>query len=97
MQEALHFARRYLKDVELAKEYIDHLANYTNDELETITTVDWIARELSERGEVMSVESIRHAIGGSEEWKSKLARENFSRVSIDKAIRQLQRMRLLPA
>ena len=96
MQEALRFAPRYLKDVELAKAYINHLAKYTNDELETIATVDWIALELSESAEVVSAETIRNALSNSEEWKEKLNRLNFSHASIANALRQLQQIGLLP-
>ncbi len=95
IQKALQYAHRYLKDEELAIDYIKYLATYTDDELETITTVDWIALELSESGEEVYVETIREAIGRSKEWEEKLGRENFSHASIAKALRQLQQIGLL--
>lgn len=93
-QEAADYATRYLGTEETAGRLVDLLADLTDAELETLATVDAAALDLRERGQAVTVDSIRHFLAEVPEWKGKLERRNFSDECITRALQRVSRLRL---
>jgi hypothetical protein len=94
LSEVSRFVGRYLRSKQLAQRLIDYLARLSDDELETLATVHWSARELIEAGDMVSVTSVRHTLACTPEWRPKLDRANFSLDRVGTALQQLKDLRL---
>lgn len=90
-QEALP----YIRDVELADDFLRHIASVDQWELAVWTTVNWTADKLAARGEGVSVESIKAGIIEETAWGGKLDWANFSDLHIQSALEHLTRLSLI--
>lgn len=90
--EADRYAERYLRAVELARELVEILASLTDDELETLATVQAVVTELRKEGLEAGVAAVKRRIAEIHEWAGKLSRRNFRDRDLTLA---LQRIALL--
>lgn len=77
------------------QEALDWLKSFkykTKDTLELWTTVDYAIWELEEKGEAVSVASVRSVLANHEEWQEKLERDLFSDTNIESAIQKVERL-----
>jgi hypothetical protein len=95
LSEVRRFVGRYVRSQELAEKLVNYLARLSDDELETLATVHWSARELIEAGHAVSVEGVRQALARTTEWRTKLGRPNFSVERVGTALQQLGDLRLV--
>lgn len=93
--EIQQYAPRYLRSIGLARRLVSILGRLGDDELETWTTVHWIARKLPSR-ELQTTSVIREALKRDTTWFSKLDKPNFADPSIYEAVRGLRALGLLP-
>jgi hypothetical protein len=86
----------YLFDVEAAKALIAFLATLSDHQLETLATVDWVARslKLQEPGPA-SANAVVEELRKIPTWRAKLRRSNFGLLQIEEALRRLSRLGLL--
>ena len=89
------YAPRYLRQEALARRLLDALAALSEQELEAWATVDAATCSLLEQGLTVTVRSIREELAATPEWKSKLARQNFSDTEIERTLTHLVRLRLV--
>jgi hypothetical protein len=87
--EADRYAERYLRAVELAREVVEILAALSDDELETLATVQAVVTELGKEGTTADVDAVKQRIAEIPEWADKLARRNFNDGDIDRALRRV--------
>lgn len=87
--EANRYAERYLRAVELAKQLVEILASLTDDELETLATVQEVVAELSKEGRKADAEAVKQRIAEIPEWAGKLVRRNFHDRDIARALHQV--------
>ena len=95
IEEADKYAPRYLRDDELATEFLLFIAEYSDQELETLTTVDAITVELLKDERSVSVEAIKQALDNSREWDHKLSMDNFTDTAISEAIDRLRILKFI--
>jgi hypothetical protein len=87
--EADRYAERYLRAVELARAVVEILAALSDDELETLATVQAIVAELGKEGTTADVNAVKQRIAEIPEWAGKLARRNFNDGDIAHALRRV--------
>lgn len=97
LSDVTDYVGAYLRSEELAGRLLDCLAPLSDDELETIATVHWIARELEETGRPNTTEEIARALAATAEWKTKLSRSNFTESKLRAALLFLSDLRLASA
>lgn len=93
--KASGYARRYVRNADLAQKMIRLLGQLSDDELETLATVDWTARSLATVSGDISPDGVRLAIGREPEWRPKLRKPNFTIPAIQQALSWLERLRFL--
>jgi hypothetical protein len=87
--EAERYAGRYLRAVELAKQLVEILASLTDDELETLATVQAVVAELRKEGIEAGVATVKQRIAEIPEWAGKLSRRNFHDRDVALALQRL--------
>jgi hypothetical protein len=87
--EADRYAERYLRAVEPARQLVEILASLSDDELETLATVQAIVAELAKEGTTADVDAVKQRIAEIPEWADKLNRRNFNDGDIDRALRRV--------
>lgn len=92
--EADRYAERYLGAVEIAKELVEVLASLTDDELETLTTVQAVLMELKKESIDAGVVTVKQRIADIPEWAGKLSRRNFQDRDIARALQRLSALGL---
>lgn len=95
LSDLTRFTRAYLRSESVAASLVDFLSRFSDDELETLATVHWIARELSTARCDVSTASVLGELARTAEWKAKLSRPNFSASAIEGALRFLGDVRLI--
>lgn len=95
LSEASKYAPRYVGDPRVAERFLVFLAQLTDAQFETWTTVLASARDLQEADMQITVLTIKEAITGHEEWSGKLAKDHFSDRAILEALIPLYRLGLL--
>lgn len=93
--EVFKYAPRYVRDADLARTLIRVLGQFSDDELETLATVDWVARSLAEADREVTPNAIREALARDPEWQPKLRKAHFTVSAIQHALQRLARLRLL--
>jgi hypothetical protein len=93
--KTFEFARRYVRRADIAREMIRLLGQLSDDELETLATVDWTARSLATASRELTPDAVRQALGRHPEWRPKLRKPNFTIPAIRQALSWLERLRLL--
>lgn len=94
LSDVTGYAGTYLRSEELAGRLVDCLAPLSDDELETIATVHWIARDLEETGRPSTAQEVARALAATAEWKTKLSRSNFTESKLRVALLFLSDLRL---
>jgi hypothetical protein len=97
LREVNRFVGRYLKSEKLARRLVEQLAELTDQQLETLTTVHWVVRELAASRKEPTVAAVEARLASTAEWSSKLTRANFSADCVHEAITFLQHLHLVPA
>jgi hypothetical protein len=87
--EADRYAERYLRAVALARQLVEILASLTDDELETLATVQAVVSELRKEGNETDVDAVKQRIAEIPEWAGKLSRRNFRDRDIALALQRL--------
>lgn len=89
--EALTYAPRYLRQEDLARALVEHFTRVTQDdfELETWATVQWVAQDLTSKGEGATPDTVQEALRGNAAWAKKLIRPNFARAVVERALTDL--------
>lgn len=92
--EADRYAERYLRAVELARQLVEILAALTDDELETLATVQAVVAELRKQSNEVGVPAVKQRVAEIPEWAAKLRRRNFHDHDIEIAIQRLSMLGL---
>lgn len=87
--EADRYAERYLRAVHLARQLVEILASLTDDELETLATVQAVVAELRKEGIEADVDAVKRRIAEIPEWAGKLSRRNFRNSDIARALQRI--------
>lgn len=95
LSEVLKYAPRYVGDPEVAERFLAFLAQLTDAQFETWTTVLASARDLQETSSPVTLSAIEETIGEHEEWSRKLEKDHFTESAIVEALTHLQRLGLL--
>jgi hypothetical protein len=96
LAELRTYLPRYVRSQHLANAFIEHLAAFSDSELETLATVHWLAKDIILAGRPLTVANVEATLSQSKEWRPKLDRPNFSRVRIGEALTELTKLRLVP-
>ena len=84
------YAPRYVKDEDVARRLVRHLALHTDAELETLATVHSVCLSLSRSTRTpIGPDEVVTALKGIEAWKAKLRKRHFAVDAIADAIRSL--------
>lgn len=97
LAELNRFLPAYVRAEEVASRLVDQLNRLSDDQLETLATTHWVARELEGANSEVTVTSIARALAQTAEWRAKLARPNFTERSVEEALSFLRRLRLVGA
>lgn len=89
------FLPAYVRAEEVAARLVDHLTRFSDDQLETLATTHWIARELEGAKNEVTVASVARGLAKTAEWKAKLVRRNFTEDSLGEALSFLRQLRLV--
>lgn len=89
------FVPTYLRAEEVAARVVDRLTRLSDDQLETLATTHWIAREIEGTSNEVTITSVVRALAETTEWKAKLARSNFTERSLGEALAFLRQLRLI--
>ena len=95
LSELERFLPAYVRSKQLATRLVDYFARFSDDQLETLATVHWVARDLDAENQVPTVETVTSALGNTPEWKAKLSRPNFSSTAIQHTLLLLRQLRLV--
>lgn len=95
LAEMRKYLSAYVRSQELASRFVSYLSNRSEDELETLATVHWTARELGDVGDAVNIDTVWSALETSSDWQAKLRKPNFSRLRIGNALRLLEQLRLV--
>jgi len=93
--EAFEYARRYVRNADVARELIRLLGQLSDDELETLATVDWTARPLAKASREITPRTIREALSRDARWKQKVEKSNFTISAIRQALSWLERLQFV--
>lgn len=96
LTEVRRFVGRYVRSQVLAEKLVSYLARFSDDELETMATVHWCAKELIKTGHAVASGAVMEWLGQATEWRSKLDRPNFSSDRVGAALQRLNDLRLVP-
>lgn len=89
------YAPRYLLDVGLAQTLVSFLGRLTDEELETLTTIDAVCAEVSLGEDSSSLETIKCYLRDSPEWRGKLSKRSFADSEILIALFRLNQLGLI--
>ena len=81
---------KYIKENEMSDDFrwlTDIFLKKSAEELELLSTVDWVKEKLRKRNEPISLVAVKQYIQESEEWKEKLDRPLFSDKNISSAVK----------
>lgn len=95
LSEASKYGPRYVGNPEVAKALLTFLAQLTDAQFETWTTVLASARDLQEVDSPITLPAIKETIAGHEKWAGKLEKDRFSDSAILEALTHLNRLGLL--
>ena len=95
LSEVGRFVGRYVRSQELAERLVTYLSRLSDEELETLATVHWSAREIAQAQRPVTPRDVREALALTLEWRDKVHRASFSLDRIDAALRRLRKLRLL--
>jgi hypothetical protein len=95
LTEMKRYLGSYVRSAELAARFVAYVSQLSDEELETVATVHWCARELKEKGDTATVATVCRSLADASDWKGKLERPNFSEQKIGHAIEWLRRLRLI--
>jgi type I restriction enzyme S subunit len=94
IQEAKNWASKYRINGAISK-VKNYLKYKTNDELETLSTLDYLILELKKKGiDNFSPKILIDTLGSTPEWKHKLEQNNFSEESIKNGLIELKKFGL---
>lgn len=85
----------FLGDTSGAERLLEYLSGFDEWELEAWTTVYWCSRALAKQGAVVSVDSVKSAIGAVPLWAGKLLKPNFADARIAEALQRMVNLGLL--
>lgn len=91
------FLPSYVRSEQIAARLVDWLAVFSDDQLETLATVHWVANELKADDRAAGVETVTGVLATTPEWKAKLSRPHFSSSGIRGALYFLAQLRLIRA
>jgi hypothetical protein len=89
------YVSKYVRSEPVATRFVECLAPLPDDQLETLATTYWIARELESAKNEVTVASVAHALASTKEWKAKLMRRNFTEARLAEALSFLHQLRLV--
>jgi len=97
LAEMKRFIGRYLRSEDLARRLTEYLGRFADEELETLATVVWSARDLVASGRPLTAEAVRQSLAETPEWRAKLDRPNFSVARVAEALSVIRTLRLVSA
>ncbi len=93
--EFQHYARRYLRSTKLAVALTNLFARLSDNQLETLATVHWVACRLGVLETSLTAATIQEALEKDAQWSSKLEKLNFSPERVGAALTALTALGLL--
>jgi hypothetical protein len=97
IQAPVELVRAYLASASEAEEVVKYLGGYSTDDLELISTVLWMAREISPDGRGVDAARVMERIGENPRTKAKLRRSVFSRAKVQEALELVENLHLYPS
>ena len=94
VSEVHKYATRYVREVSVARRFVEYLRTFDFSGFESAATVLWAAEAISEEGSTVDTEAVLRWLDLN--WPAKLARRQFSAADVRSTLNRLSRLQLLP-